>query len=124
MFTARAASSARRSVGFASGFGPPDFTAIAMSLPTRVKAFAILFQRANIVALRFSKIRPMGPSDLHEARSFVAAFFRSSVQPLLRRRGIDREQPDPGDRQRRSGAEQHVPGVRVALRAAAGVLRF
>src|SRR5512133_1238575 len=59
MFAPRAFCNARRSAGLWSGLGPPDFTAIAMSLLMRVKAFAILFQRANIVALRVSKMRPM-----------------------------------------------------------------
>src|SRR5215213_7748646 len=59
MFTARAFWMMRRSAGLVSGLGPPDFTAMARSLPTRVKALAILSQRLNIVALRVSKIRPM-----------------------------------------------------------------
>src|SRR4051812_41157911 len=60
MFAARAFCRTRRSVGLVSGLGPPDFTAIAMSLLIRVNSFAIRFQRANIVALRVSKMRPMG----------------------------------------------------------------
>src|SRR5687768_1356574 len=58
MLTARAFWIARRRAGFDSGFAPPDFTAIAMSFATRVNAFAIRSQRANIVALRVSKMRP------------------------------------------------------------------
>jgi hypothetical protein len=42
-----------------SGLGPPDFTAMAMSRPIRVNAFAIRSHRLNMVALRVSKIRPM-----------------------------------------------------------------
>src|SRR5574341_1916467 len=60
MLRARAFWRTRRRAGLLSGLGPPAFTAMAMSLLTRVKAFAILFQRANIVALRVSKMRPMG----------------------------------------------------------------
>src|SRR5437868_14330781 len=59
MFPARAFCSARRRAGLLSGLGPPAFTAMAMSLLIRVNSFAILFQRANIVALRVSKMRPM-----------------------------------------------------------------
>src|SRR5829696_6683837 len=59
MFAPRAFCSARRSAALVSGLGPPAFTAIAMSLLMRVKTFAIRFHRANIVALRVSKMRPM-----------------------------------------------------------------
>ena len=50
---------ARRSAGLLSGFGPPAFAAMTMSLVMRVKALAIRFHRANMVALRVSKMRPM-----------------------------------------------------------------
>ena len=71
MFAARAFWIARRSAGLVSGLGPPAFTAMAMSLPMRVNAFAILSQRANIVALRVSKMRPManGLSPTGHARA-------------------------------------------------------
>ena len=59
MFAARAFWIIRRSVGLLSGLGPPAFTAMAMSFPMRVKAFAILSHRLNMVALRVSKMRPM-----------------------------------------------------------------
>src|SRR5262245_55568547 len=59
MLMARAFWMMRRSEGLLSGFGPPAFTAIVISLPIRAKAFDILSQRANMVALRVSKIRPM-----------------------------------------------------------------
>ena len=59
MFAARAFCSTRRSVGLLSGLGPPAFTAMAMSLPMRVNALAILSHRLNMVALRVSKMRPM-----------------------------------------------------------------
>ena len=39
--------------------GPPVFTAIAISLPMRVKFFAILSQRANMALLRTSNILPI-----------------------------------------------------------------
>ena len=64
MLAARAFCSTRRSVGLLSGLGPPDFTAMAMSFPIRVKTFAILSHRSNMVALRVSKMRPMA-MDYH-----------------------------------------------------------
>ncbi len=60
MFTARAFWITRRRAGFESGFGPPDFTAIVISLPTRENCLAMRSQRANMVCLRVSKMRPMG----------------------------------------------------------------
>src|SRR6185369_5625893 len=60
MFTDRAFWITRRSEGFDSGFGPPFFTAIVISLPMRANALDMRSQRANIVALRVSKMRPMG----------------------------------------------------------------
>ena len=65
MFAARAFWITRRSVGLVSGLGPPAFTAMAMSFPIRVKAFAILSHRLNIVALRVSKMRPMANGLSH-----------------------------------------------------------
>src|SRR6185503_12468982 len=59
MLIARAFWMMRRSAGLLSGFGPLAFTAIEISLPMRANAFDILSQRANIVALRVSKMRPM-----------------------------------------------------------------
>src|SRR6185436_4130906 len=59
MFTDRAFWITRRSEGFDSGLGPPFLTAIVISLPMRANALDILSQRANIVALRVSKMRPM-----------------------------------------------------------------
>src|SRR5439155_19897111 len=59
MLSARAFWMMRRSAGLFSGLGPPAFTAIVISLPMRAKALDILSQRANIVALRVSKMRPM-----------------------------------------------------------------
>jgi hypothetical protein len=72
MLAARAFWIARRSAALWWGSGPPDFTAMTMSLVIRVKTFAIRFQRANMVALRVSKMRPMGSSGTR-ARG---AFFR------------------------------------------------
>jgi hypothetical protein len=43
----------------ASGLGPPAFTAMAISLPMRVKSLLSLALRAKILCLRFSKMRPM-----------------------------------------------------------------
>src|SRR5690242_4901361 len=59
MLTARAFWITRRSVGLDEGSGPPDFTAMVISLAMRANCFAMRFQRANIVALRTSKMRPM-----------------------------------------------------------------
>src|ERR1041385_80392 len=60
MFTDRAFWITRRSEGFDSGLGPPFLTAIVISLPMRANALDMRSQRANIVALRVSKMRPMG----------------------------------------------------------------
>src|SRR5262245_10875118 len=49
----------RRRAGLLSGFGPAALTAIVISFPIRVKAFAIRSQRANIVDFRVSKMRPI-----------------------------------------------------------------
>src|SRR4051812_17128916 len=81
IFAERAFWSARRRVGLPSGLVPPDLTAMAMSLLTRVNNFAILFQRANIVALRVSKIRPMG-------RRFLSPLHRQGVERDERRLGV------------------------------------
>src|SRR5256884_9810627 len=59
MLTARAFWMVRRSVGFDAGSAPPAFTAMVRSLAMRANCFAMRFQRANIVALRTSKMRPM-----------------------------------------------------------------
>src|SRR5579863_9655825 len=58
MLTARAFWMVRRSVGLEAGSEPPDFTAMVMSLAMRANCFAMRFQRANIVCLRTSKMRP------------------------------------------------------------------
>src|SRR5690242_72016 len=50
---------ARRSAGLFSGFGPEALTAMAISLPMRANALDMRSQRANIVALRVSKMRPI-----------------------------------------------------------------
>src|SRR5262245_3408343 len=60
MFAARAFWMTRRRAGFDSGFGPPFLTAIVISLPMRENILDMRSQRANIVALRVSKMRPMG----------------------------------------------------------------
>src|ERR1700739_4929679 len=59
MLTARALWIVRRRVGLDAGSEPPAFTAMVMSLAMRANCFAMRFQRANIVALRTSKMRPM-----------------------------------------------------------------
>src|SRR5215471_12555797 len=59
MFAARAFWMTRRSAGLDSGLGPPFLTAIVISLPMRENSLDMRSQRANIVALRVSKMRPM-----------------------------------------------------------------
>src|SRR5690349_15087370 len=71
MLIARAFCMMRRSVGLFSGLGPAALTAIVISLPMRANALDILSQRANIVALRVSKMRPMRPSPV-EVRPSLA----------------------------------------------------
>src|SRR5579863_8625692 len=67
MLMARAFWMVRRNVGLDAGSEPPDFTAMVMSLATRANCFAMRFQRANIVCLRTSKMRPMA-NMVHQAR--------------------------------------------------------
>src|ERR1700728_1830067 len=59
MLTARAFWIVRRRVGLEAGSAPPDLTAMVMSLAMRANCFAMRFQRANIVCLRTSNMRPM-----------------------------------------------------------------
>src|SRR5262245_23303955 len=59
MFTLLAFWKQRRRAALVLGSGPPAFTAIAISLPMRVNCLAIRSQRANIEALRTSKILPI-----------------------------------------------------------------
>src|SRR5919197_4989250 len=77
MLGPRAFCSARRRAGLLSGFGPPAFTAMAMSLAMRVNTFAIRFHRANIVALRVSKMRPMVSYSRWVAASSCRAGYRT-----------------------------------------------
>src|SRR5690606_24023059 len=60
MFTLFAFWRTRRSAGLLSGSGPPAFTAMTMSFPMRANCFAMRSHRANMVALRTSKMRPIG----------------------------------------------------------------
>src|ERR1700760_3315576 len=91
IFAARAFCTARRRAGLESGLPPPAFTAIAMSLLMRVNSFAILFQRANMVALRVSKMRPMEMLLL----AVVGACQPGSTFDF--RRAVIRERPCPRD---------------------------
>src|SRR5690606_17341681 len=59
MFTRFAFWRTRRSAGLLSGSGPPALTAMTMSFPMRANCFAIRSHRANMVALRGSKMRPI-----------------------------------------------------------------
>src|SRR3954466_9758786 len=90
MFTARAFWMMRRSAGLVSGLGPPDFTAMARSFPTRVKALAILSHRLNIVAFLVSKIRPM-------------RWVLSGVGPEREATARGQRRRDPGARAQRAG---------------------
>src|SRR5688572_9005799 len=104
MLAARAFCTARRSAGLVSGLLPPLFTAIAMSLLIRVNSFAILFQRANIVALRVSKIRPMSGRTVTDPRGAGSA--------------SDWTVSDHFERARRNGGQRTHLGV-VPVRALA-----
>src|SRR5579862_5555058 len=68
MLTARAFWMTRRSIGLEAGSVPPDLTAMVMSFAMRANCFAMRFQRANIVCLRTSKMRPMR-SMVHDRRT-------------------------------------------------------
>src|SRR5438477_10003995 len=59
MLRARAFWMTRRSEGLLCGFDTAALTAIVISLPMRANALDILSQRANIVAFRVSKMRPI-----------------------------------------------------------------
>src|SRR3954470_1795861 len=59
MLNARLFWIARRNAGFASGSLPPALTAMLMSFETRANCFAMRSQRANIVCLRTSNMRPI-----------------------------------------------------------------
>src|SRR4051812_44763347 len=71
MLTARAFCRARRSAGLASGLDPDALTAIAMSLPTLVNSLPTRSIRLKMVALRFSKARPMAGANLATGRGVV-----------------------------------------------------
>src|SRR5687767_15674906 len=72
MLTARAFCIARRSARLDSGSGPPALTAIVISLPMRANCFEMRSQRANIVCLRVSKMRPMAGALAHALLDRVA----------------------------------------------------
>src|SRR6185436_7272469 len=59
MFTARAFWITRRSAGLECGSVPPVFTATLISLLMRENALDMRSQRANIVCLRTSNMRPI-----------------------------------------------------------------
>jgi hypothetical protein len=73
MLTAFAFWKQRRKAGLLSGSGPPFLTAMAISLPMRVKFLAILSQRANMADLRTSNILPM--VETHFGRANLRGFF-------------------------------------------------
>src|SRR5215510_3180119 len=60
MLYCRAFCTARRSAGFELTSPPPALTAMLMSFATRANCLAMRSQRANIVCLRTSKMRPIG----------------------------------------------------------------
>src|SRR6202161_3481863 len=80
MLTARAFCNTRRSVGFEAGSGPPECTAMAISLATRVNCFAIRFQRANIACFLTSNMRPMPP--MVAIRGQTARLAATSLQAI------------------------------------------
>src|SRR3954469_18791573 len=55
---------ARRSAGLDATSPPPALTAMLMSLAIRANCFAMRSQRANIVCLRTSNMRPIRPRIL------------------------------------------------------------
>src|SRR5665647_2326984 len=59
IFSARAFSIKARRRELVSGLAPPSFTAISISFPIRVNVLAILSQRANFLALRYSNALPI-----------------------------------------------------------------
>src|SRR6185312_5895209 len=85
MLTARAFWITRRRVGLDAGSGPLDFTAMVMSLAMRANCFAMRFHRANIVALRTSKIRPMGQWC---SQSGMFVYWRKLPASCSRRLGL------------------------------------
>src|SRR5678810_758158 len=60
MLMARAFCTWRRSAGLEPTSPPPALTAMLMSLEIRANCFAMRSQRANIVCLRTSNMRPIG----------------------------------------------------------------
>src|SRR5688572_1971959 len=72
MLTAREFCTARRSAGLELTSPPPDLTAMLMSLEMRANCLAMRSQRANIVCLRTSKIRPIGARILSNRDGDVA----------------------------------------------------
>src|SRR3984957_14317842 len=83
MLTARAFWIVRRRVGLEAGSAPPDLTAMVMSLAIRANCFAMRFQRANIVCLRTSNMRPMARM-VHQA---CRACQSRGTAPAARRDG-------------------------------------
>src|ERR1044071_1833659 len=59
MLNARLFCIARRNAGFELGSLPPALTAMLMSFETRANCLAMRSQRANIVCLRTSNMRPI-----------------------------------------------------------------
>src|SRR5512139_368696 len=112
MFAPRAFWIARRRAGFVSALGPPVFTAIAMSFEIRVKTFAIRFHRANIVALRVSKMRPIR-SVLAEVRPRAGPGYRTvpARSPVLAARGGARGVGEGVGCAFRPGAPNWAPGA-------------
>ena len=123
MLTARAFWSTRRRAGLECGSVPPVFTATAISLLMRVNAFAMRSQRANIVCLRTSKMRPIGRGLSHAIggrpspdRGLFRALARTS-RPGARRRSRARSR----DAARRARAPRRAaPACRRSARDRAG----
>src|SRR5688572_18322639 len=76
---------ARRSAGLEFGSGPPALTAMLMSLAMRANCLAMRSQRANIVCLRTSKMRPIGRGFWQKNRE--SPDFRGSARGFAHRDG-------------------------------------
>src|SRR4029079_8857603 len=118
MFAARAFWIIRRNVGLLSGLGPPAFTAMAMSFPMRVKAFAILSHRLNMVALRVSKMRPMANGLSHPRARLRAARQTDREGGPAARLALDRDRAAHGVDHLPHDPQTPPPATVVAARRA------
>src|SRR3569623_2070053 len=97
MLTARALTSARRSAALPSRFGPPAFTTLVNSLPTRSI-------RLKMVCLRFSKARPSRGT------------YQIDLAPCTWGEAVERIRTDPNADQpqgRQPDGRRHPPDLTV-----------